>query len=123
MAVTVVSSKMKGHALGHAEAEIELSGLTAGETETVNFPSQGPGVGTPLVSLSLKRIKTKATSGSPCHLDTWASTETAGTYGQFTCQFGTETGGDLTGAVVILELKWLDHARQDGQSINSDNDT
>ena len=67
MAVAVVASRMV-RTLPSPLGEIELSTLTAGETETISFPSSHPG--SELKRLSLKRIKTEATSLSPVLLQT-----------------------------------------------------
>ena len=116
MAVAVVSQRMvrtRPSPLG----EIELSTLTAGETETVSFPTGHPGAA--LKKLTLKQVKTSPTSLSPVFLQVWASDESNN---QFTCKFDTEAGGDLTGGVVLLELEWDDQAAQDSTSISSDTD-
>lgn len=118
MAVTVVSNEMVSN-IPFPKAEVRLSGLTADATETVAFPVPGRPSFCALRSVRLKRVVTEPTSLSPVFLSTWASDEANN---QFTCKFTTEAGGDLAGAVAILELEWADHARQDGESIDSDND-
>ena len=114
MAVTVVSRDEQYTSTGRMMERIELSGLTAGETEAVAH--NGP------ASLEVDRVtlqvKTGATSGSPVILGVW-STDT--TNDELDIKFETETGGDLTGAVVYIFLEWKHAARQDGQSINQDN--
>ena len=118
MAVTVVSNAMTSN-IPWPKAEVRLSGLTADATETISFPVSGRPDLCALRSVRLQRIVTEATSLSNVYLQTWASDEANNS---FTCKFSTDAGGDLTGAVVILELEWADHARQDGESIDSDND-
>lgn len=118
MAVTVVSSQMTSN-IPWPKAEIRLSGLTAGATETVPFPVSGRPNLCELRSVRLQRVVTEATSLDIVLLETWASD---GANNQFTVKFDTTPAGDLTGAVVILELEWAEHARQDGESLDSDND-
>lgn len=118
MAVTVVSSQMTG-VIPFPKGEIRLSGLTAGATETVSFPSSGRPDLCALRNVRLQRVVTEATSLDTVFVETWASDEANN---RFTIKFDTTPGGDLSGAVVQLELEWADHARQDGESIDSDND-
>jgi hypothetical protein len=100
-------------------AEIELSDLTAALTETVSFPVYARPDRVPLKQVELARVKTEPTSGDPVFLGYWASDEASN---QFTVKLDTVPGGDLSGAVVVLRISWLDQARQDGESLDSDND-
>ena len=118
MAVTVLRSEMTGH-IPFPKGEVRLSGLTAGATETVSFPSSGRPDLCELRNVRLQRVVTEATSLDTVLLETWASDETSN---QFTVKFDTVPGGDLSGAVVQLELEWATHARQDGESLDADND-
>ena len=116
MAATVVSNTMVT-ALPTPKARIELSGLTAAETETLSFASGMPNC--EVKRVQLVKIKTEPTSNSPVLLGYWASDESNS---QFTCKLDTETGGDLAGAVVILEYEMDEQAAQDGTSISTDTD-
>jgi len=93
-------------------AEIELSALFAGATETLAFPAGHPGSAVKAVSA---HVITGATSGDPVFLTAWASDESNS---QLTARLDTVAGGDLAGAVVKLRVEWLDQAAQDGSSIS-----
>lgn len=113
MAATVVSRNL--HYRGQCVTEqIELSGLTAGGQESITM------TGVTLVTPSdiTLRTKTEATSLDPVLLGGWSRTASTST---LVVRFDTLAGGDLSGAVVVLTLSWTDQARQDGQSINQDN--
>ena len=96
--------------------DLELSTLTAAAIQSTAH--QGP------ESLAAKGfkfyVKTGATSGDPIFL-TYAGTDT--TNNEIDYRFDTVAGGDLSGAVVVLTVEWLEGARQDRQSIASDNNT
>jgi hypothetical protein len=118
MAVTVVSNAMTA-SLPMPEATIRLSGLTAGATETISFPVPGRPALCAVGDVQIKRVVTEATALSPVFIETWASDEANN---QFTVKFDTIPTGDLTGMVLDLKVVWAEHARQDGESIDSDND-
>lgn len=115
MAATVVSRK--GYSIGQVQhEEIELSGLTAGATE--NIGHKGPdGVEVRWVDL---KVKTEPTSGDPVFLGQW-STDT--TNNELDVVLDTSAAGDLTGAVVVLRLSFLEMAAQDRSSTAQDNNT
>lgn len=119
MAVTVVSNTMV-QMVPFPVAEVQLSGLTAAATETLDFPVAGRPDKVAVKQVELIRVITEPTSADPVFLATWASSESAN---QYTLKFDTVAGGDLTGAVVLLRVSWLEQARQDGQSLSSDNDS
>ncbi len=100
----------------HYCEDLELSTLTAGAIQSTAH--QGP------ERLAVKSfsfyVKTSATSADPVFL-TYAGTDT--TNNEIDYRFDTVAGGDLAGAVVVLKCEWLEGARQDRQSIASDNNT
>lgn len=108
-------SRTQGNDNGLYREELEFSTLTAASIDSTAH--LGP---TALAAARFSHyVKTSATSGDPVFL-TYASTDT--TNDELDYRFDTVAGGDLAGAVVVLVAEWNHAARQDGQSINSDND-
>ena len=108
MALTTESSKMVTFT-PHAIGELELSGLTAGTTETLTPPSGVPqGVSPDQVTLETTTV---ATDGSPV---IWAHTATS-TGGSTTTRtvsvkFDTVAGGSLDGAKVKVRFHYVAQA-------------
>jgi hypothetical protein len=111
MAVAVVSNQMISD-VPVLRAHVEINTLTADDTETIPFPSNSPGA--ELKKVVIAQIKTDPTDGSPVTLSQWTDDSAND---QFTAIFATEVGGDLTGAVLVLELEWADSTAQDGTSL------
>ena len=110
--VDSTASYLKGQALC---VEQTLSGLTSGAL--TNIPTLGPTALAPkAVSFT---VTTRPTDGSDVGM-TWEASDTTNT--EVDLRFSASAGGSLGGAKVKVYLDYLEAARQDGQSINSDND-
>lgn len=115
MAATVVSRKLYSEGNVLVE-EVALSGLSANQLEAVTHTGYDA-----LAPQSVEfTLTTKPTDGSLLQY-VWESSSTSAD--TVSVRFMTTAGGSLTGALGTLKLKWLGVARQDRQSIASDNNT
>jgi hypothetical protein len=112
--VTVGSKTSVGHATDMYTEKFEISALSAGLRATLTHT--GP-TGTAASEITYMQTA-PATDGSPVSL-VYAGTDT--TNNEIDLEFTVPAGGSLDGATFTVWAKWIDQARQDGQSINSDN--
>jgi hypothetical protein len=121
MAATVDSSTVHVHG-GMITQHTTLSALTSDLTESVAFTT---GLGAPNIVAPFEvdwECLTPPTSGDLLLMNrVYASDSTSGN--TVAVKFKVPAGGDITGAVVKVKLRWLAIFRQDGQSISSDNNT
>jgi hypothetical protein len=95
--------------------EQTLSGLTS--SALVNLPTRGESALAPnRVDFT---VTTKPTDGSAVSM-VWEASDTTDT--EVDLRFRADGGGSLSGCILKVYLKYLDEARQDGTSINTDND-
>ena len=113
---TVASAQEIRCALEAFTVEYKISGLTAGLRATLT--QLGPS-GTAADEITSQQTAV-ATDGSECTL-TYSGTDT--TNDEIDIEYGVPAGGSADGATFTVRAKWYDQARQDGQSINSDNNT
>jgi hypothetical protein len=121
MAATVDSSRVFVHG-DMIEQHTVLSALTDGATETVTLlvNSGVPTVTAPLdVNFEQTVDATSGTNVGAVHLV--ASDSTSGN--TVAVRFRVAGGEDISGAKVKVKLRWLNVARQDGQSLSQDNDS
>ena len=114
MAATLVSNESYYKSNGNPAEQFELSGLTAGASESLTMTVATL---TDPTDVSL-RVKTEPTSGDPVFLGQYSRTASTST---LVVKLDTVPGGDLTGAVVVLTVEFKDGKRQDGQSLTQNN--
>ena len=115
MAHTVNSRELKGNSGTGLVEEITLSGLTANALEVITVTAEN--------QLAPSRldftITTRPTDGS---LLQWVWESSSAADETVSVRFMCQAGGSLTGAVGVLSCFYREAARQDGESIDSDND-
>lgn len=115
MAHTVTNREFKGNNATGLTEEITLSGLSADQLEAISVTAENQ-----LVPHKLDfRLTTKPTDGS---LVQWVWESSSAANETVSVRFMCQAGGSLTGAVGVLTCYYLQAARQDGESIDSDND-
>jgi hypothetical protein len=122
MAATVDSSLVYVHG-GMIEQHVVLSSLVSDQTETITI-NTGLGAPNKVAPFDVGFEYTAGcTDGSALHAPEHlvASDSTSGN--TVAVRARVESGGDITGAKLKVKIRWLEVARQDGQSINSANNT
>lgn len=116
MAHTVDSRVLVGNNTGPGlREEITLSVLQANELEAISVQAENQ-----LVPDRLDfRLTTRPTDGS---LLQWVWESSSASAETVSVRFMCQAGGSLTGAVGVLTCYYDKAARQDGESIDSDND-
>lgn len=114
--VTVGSAREVFCGLDALTVEYEISAVTAGLRATLT--QIGPS-GTAADEITSQQTAV-ATDGSECTL-TYSGTDT--TNDEIDIEYGVPSGGSADGATFTVRAKWYNQARQDGQSISSDNNT
>lgn len=103
--------------------QVDLSSLTSGQTENVSYA-------TPVAQCALRappmlvtmQVVTPPATGEQVTFARVLSSDSAANSTVAVKVVG-EVAGDLTDCVVRISIWFLDQARQDGQSINQDNNT
>jgi hypothetical protein len=84
-------------------AYVDLESVSVGEQVTIPYPPNSP-TGVLPDSISLE-VLTRPTSRNPVHLSSWSANNSTN---QITVVLDSSFGGDLTGAIVRLIIRWID---------------
>lgn len=115
MAHTVDAREFVGNSGVGLVEKITLSGLTANQLEVITVTAENQ-----LLPSRLDfTLTTRPTDGS---LLQWVWESSSVSAETISVRFMCQAGGSLTGAVGVLSCFYTDAARQDGESIDADND-